>query len=166
MPEAEGMLVFPFRSVLGTDLIPGPRLWKPVVVPLPVVASSCSFSHSGSDHSRCGRSAPPLTLPFFYLFFRAVHTAYESSQTRGWTWSGSRRPAPQPQQRQTLNPLSEARIEPVSSWMLVRFVSIEPGWELHHFLTFNHCLLCMCLVLGKNDRVPSLVEQRARMVNT
>ena len=30
------------------------------------------------------------------------------------------------QQRQTLNALSEAGVEPAPSWMLVRFVSTEP----------------------------------------
>ena len=33
-------------------------------------------------------------------------------------------------QCQILNPLSKARIEPTSSWILVKFVSTEPLWEL------------------------------------
>ena len=35
-------------------------------------------------------------------------------------------------QCQILNPLSEAAIEPASSWILVRFISAEPQWELLH----------------------------------
>ena len=34
------------------------------------------------------------------------------------------------QQCWVLNPLSEARIEPATSWFLVRFVSAVPSWEL------------------------------------
>ena len=33
-------------------------------------------------------------------------------------------------QHQILNPLSKPGIEPASSWMLVRFISTEPRWEL------------------------------------
>ena len=36
-------------------------------------------------------------------------------------------------QHQILNPLSKARIKPASSWILVRFASAEPGWELPLF---------------------------------
>ena len=34
------------------------------------------------------------------------------------------------QQHQIAHPLSEARIEPTSSWILVRFISAVPQWEL------------------------------------
>ena len=39
-------------------------------------------------------------------------------------------PKPHPQQLWILNPLNEARVEPASSWMLVRFFSTEPRREL------------------------------------
>jgi len=39
-------------------------------------------------------------------------------------------PTPQPQQGGILNPLSKARVEPESSWILVRFVTGEPEREL------------------------------------
>ena len=37
-------------------------------------------------------------------------------------------------QRQILNPLSRLGMEPVSSWILVRFISAEPRWELLFFI--------------------------------
>ena len=40
------------------------------------------------------------------------------------------------QQRRILNPLSEAGIEPTSSWILVGFGTAEPRWELP-----RHCVL-------------------------
>ena len=41
------------------------------------------------------------------------------------------------QQRRILNPLSETGIEPVSSWVLVRFVSTEPQRELPKVFPFG-----------------------------
>ena len=49
------------------------------------------------------------------------------------------------QQHQSLNPLSEARIEPATSWFLVRFVSAESQWELH------------CLLLERLSLVPEML---------
>ena len=41
-------------------------------------------------------------------------------------------------QRQILNPVSKARgREPVSSWILVGFISAEPRWELHLHINFK-----------------------------
>ena len=33
-------------------------------------------------------------------------------------------------------------IEPISSWILVQFVSAEPQWE--HLLVFESCFLVLC----------------------
>ena len=41
------------------------------------------------------------------------------------------------QQCQILNPLSKARIEPASSWILLRFVTSELYQELHFALFFD-----------------------------
>ena len=87
-------------------------------------------------------------LIFFFFFFgllRAIPVAYGSSQAR----SGIRATATglcqasatpdlscicdlhhSPQQHRILSPLSKARDEPASSWILVRFVSAEPPREL------------------------------------
>ena len=40
--------------------------------------------------------------------------------------------------RQILNPLSKARDRTHISWILVRFVSAEPQWELLNMISFNH----------------------------
>ena len=91
---------------------------------------------------------------FFFCIFRAVPAACGGSQARGRTGAtaaglhhshsnaGSEpclSPTPHSsQQRRTLNPLTHpARpsVEPSSSWILVRFVTAEPQWELLvHFL--------------------------------
>ena len=98
-----------------------------------------------------------ISLFFFCLFvcFRGSPWAYRSSpssQARGSNRSYSCRPELQlpayatatamrdpscicnlhhsSGQCQILNPLSEARVEPTSSWILVRFVTTEPGQEL------------------------------------
>ena len=42
-------------------------------------------------------------------------------------------PMPQPEQCWILNPLSEARIEPANSWILVGFVFAAPRRELQHY---------------------------------
>ena len=39
-------------------------------------------------------------------------------------------PTPQPQQCQILNPVREARDQPVTTWFLVGLVSAVPQWEL------------------------------------
>ena len=84
---------------------------------------------------------------FFFCLFRATLAAYGGSQARGQI-----RPAaaglrhshsdtrsepclwPTPQLMAMLDPqakrLSEAGIEPTPSWILVRFVSTLPPWEL------------------------------------
>ena len=44
------------------------------------------------------------------------------------------------QQHRILKPPSKARMETVSSWILVRFITAEPQWELRkwHFQFQNH----------------------------
>ena len=95
----------------------------------------------------CSRESSPIYLIIIFYFFificlsvfsRAVPVAYKGSQARGLIGAvaiglyqshsnvGSEphlRPTLQPQQRRILNPLSEARIEPATSWFLVRFVN-------------------------------------------
>jgi len=46
------------------------------------------------------------------------------------------------QQRQILNPLSKARVEPLSSWTLVGFNTTETQWELPRFcfVLFFNCV--------------------------
>ena len=47
-----------------------------------------------------------------------------------------------------LSPLSEAGIEPASTWIVVGFVTAEPQWELLYFLKWPGCLIIhgMCLI--------------------
>ena len=92
----------------------------------------------------------PSFLPFsLSLLFRAAPAAYGSSQVRGLNCSYSYWPQPQPPdlscicnlhysswQCQILNLLSKARMELMSSWMLVRFVTAEPQQELLETLVF------------------------------
>ena len=92
---------------------------------------------------------------FFFLLYRATPMAYRSSRL-GLNQSCSHQPMLQTQQRQiwaasvtyatahsnaiSLTHWSRPGIEPASSWMLVRFVSTEPWWEL--CLDLSLCGLC------------------------
>ena len=57
-------------------------------------------------------------------------------------------------------------IEPASSWMLVRFVSTEPRWELHDFFMYIWTLmyiemfwLSLCISFGTIENgVPAMVQ--------
>ena len=82
----------------------------------------------------------------FFCLFRATPVAYGGSQARGSNWSYSCWPTPQPQQRHiwatsVTYTIAHSNagfqtywvrpgIKPVSSWMLVRFVSTKPWQEL------------------------------------
>ena len=88
---------------------------------------------------------------FFGLFFRATLMTQGGSQARESNQSYSRWPMLQPQQHRTwatsstytiahgnagsLTHWVRPGIEPVSSWILVRFISAEPQWELPHSLS-------------------------------
>ena len=54
------------------------------------------------------------------------------------------RPTPQFMATMILNPLSKARIEPVSSWILVRFFSAEPQRELLPLRLIGNSDLALC----------------------
>ena len=88
----------------------------------------------------------------FWSFFRAAPVAHGSCQARGRigaaTASLHHSTAMQEQscffdlhpsswQRWILNAMREARVNPTSSWMLVRFGTAEPQWELK-----LHCYHC------------------------
>ena len=76
---------------------------------------------------------------FFFFFFLGPHPWHIEFPGQGLNWSCSRWPSPQPQQlriravsanlyhssrqRRILNSLSEARDEPASSWLLIRFIN-------------------------------------------
>jgi len=91
-------------------------------------------------------------LFFFFCLFRATLVAPGSSQGRGWiraaglhhSHSNSRselylQPIPQLMgNARSLTHWMGPRIEPVSSWILVRFVTIKPQWELHNHTTVNY----------------------------
>ena len=84
-----------------------------------------------------------LLLTFFFFFFRAANAAHGSSQARdqiraaaaGLCHSQSNtrsklRLWPTPQLTGSLTQWARPGIEPVSSWILVRFNTAEPWWEL------------------------------------
>ena len=86
-------------------------------------------------------------MHYFSVCFRTTPEAYGGSQARGGI-SCSYWPKPQPQQCQiqaaavtyttarynsgSLTHWARPEIEPESSWILVRFVSAVPQWELPH----------------------------------
>ena len=56
-----------------------------------------------------------------------------------------------------LNPLSEARVEPTSSWLLVVFITTEPQQELSHADVLNNpCDQNFMLVLATSLSFNSL----------
>ena len=76
---------------------------------------------------------------FFFSFFMAAGAAYGSSQARGWVWAAAvglhhsdsdarsrlhLQPKPQLWQPPGPYPLSQPGIEPTTSWILVRFVTL------------------------------------------
>ena len=50
-----------------------------------------------------------------------------------------------------LNPLSEPRIEPISSWILVGFVTAEPQWELPSHLFNNFVIINDFIIISKHQ---------------
>ena len=105
-----------------------------------------------------------LSLFFFLSFclFRATPPAYGGSQARGLNQSCSLQPTPQSQQRRiwaasvtyttahsntgSLTHGARPGMEPLSSWILVRFITAEPQWELHYFsLLIRH--ICFTYLL-------------------
>ena len=94
----------------------------------------------------------------FFFFFRAAPTAYGCSQAKCWIRAeaaglchshSNDRSEPvcdlhhSSQQCRILNPLSEARIKPATSWFLVGFVSPVPRWELPTCI-FYMVILTLC----------------------
>jgi len=81
---------------------------------------------------------------FFFFAFLGPRTWHMEVSRLGWNWSHSCWPMPQPQQHGTQassaayttehgnagSPTARPGIEPASSWISVRFVSVAPQWEL------------------------------------
>ena len=93
---------------------------------------------------------------YFYCFFRAIPVAYESSQARGRIGAVAdslHTPQPQPHRIWAVSAICTTAhrnagslthwgrpgIEPTSSWILVRFISPLPRWELLNSVIFNVC---------------------------
>ena len=86
-----------------------------------------------------------MSLFFFFLFYGCIHSTWKFPD-QGSNLSYSCQPTPQPQQRGiwassatyntahgnawSLTHWTRPGIEPASSWILVRFVSTVPEWEL------------------------------------
>ena len=87
---------------------------------------------------------------FFFFFFLGLSVQHMEVPRLGWNQSCSCQPTPQPQERRiwavsatcatahgnaiSLTHWVRPRIEPTSSWILVRLITIEPQWELPCFL--------------------------------
>ena len=95
---------------------------------------------------------------FFFFFFLGPHPWHVEVPRLGSNWSCSHWPTPQLQQHQiqaasatyttghsnarSLTHWSRPGIKLTSSWVLVRYVSTEPHWELPlQFFTSFHCKL-------------------------
>ena len=130
-----------------------------------------SFSHIISHHvlsqvfvySSLYYTIGPHFLSFFLLlllFFRATPAAHEISHTRGSNGNYRCWPMPQPQQHEirgvsvsytaarsnawSLTHWVRPGLEPTSSWLPVRFISVEPQWELQYLIFFNgSCSMCI-----------------------
>ena len=103
---------------------------------------------------------------FLKNLFRATPMAYGSYQARGqfgatatpdlsWVWDLHH----SSQQCQSLNPLSEARDEPMSSWILVGFITAEPGQEFpifFFFFTSDSFLVVWCEYLEFRNPIISI----------
>ena len=120
----------------------------PILIYLHCSLERCFYLWKLFGHVELGWICHNFLHFHFYLFIyfcllRATLAAYGSSQVNQ-TWSCWPTPQPQPWQIQAAlatyatacgkrwipNPLSEARDEPASSWILVRFVSAVPPQEL------------------------------------
>ena len=101
----------------------------------------------------------------FFFFFRAAGTAYGSSQARDWlgaTAAGLHHSNARSELRLAVYTTAHGNagslthwvrpgIEPASSWILVRFVSTEPWWELPLplFFMFQFCqTICRSLSMS------------------
>ena len=69
-----------------------------------------------------------IDVLIFFFFFLGLYPWHMETPKMGLNQSYNCCPTPQPKQHWILNPLSEAKSEPESSWILIRFVSPEPQW--------------------------------------
>ena len=74
---------------------------------------------------------------FFFFIFRAAPTADGGSRARGPIGAAATGLHHSHSNIESLTHWVRAGIEPVSSWMLVRFIFVEPWWELHLNHTFK-----------------------------
>ena len=118
-------------------------------------------------HSCCDLPSLEIFFYLFYLFFlfRASPMAYRSSQARGWiraaaaglhhsqSNNGSATYTTAHSNAGSLTHWVRPGIEPVSSWILVRFFTTEPQWKLLVYsilsLWFDHSpFWCLLTYLG------------------
>ena len=140
------------------------NLWSACENELKLFLSKSSVGIYGKEISYCSVIWWPwafmvLTVLGFFLeggvSFRTTPAAYGNSQARGFNWSGSSQPTPQPQQHRILNPLSQTR---GLTWVLmdtVGFITVEPQWELQQsqfwysgitWKASNHLLFCQAQI--------------------
>ena len=100
-----------------------------------------------NNHQRCKSSGP---IFFFFGLFRATPTAYESSQARGRIGTAASglhhrhsdtgsKPTYITAHDKTGFPTHWGKpgIKPMFSWILVKFITTDPPWELPSGLIFN-----------------------------
>ena len=78
------------------------------------------------------------------------------------SWSYTFWPIPQPQQRRIPVSMIEARDPPTTSWILVRFISAAPLWELLSlfFYIFIYFWPCLCHVEVPGPGTETTPQQR------
>ena len=77
------------------------------------------------------------TSKLYFCLFRATLAAHGGSQARGWIGAIAASIHHGHSNTRSLTHWARPGIEPESSWMLVRFVSTEPWWEV--LKTLNTC---------------------------
>ena len=88
-----------------------------------------------------------LLLFLLFLLFRATGAAYGSPQARGWIGAAAALLHHSHHNAGCLTHCMRPGIEPTCSWILVRFVSTEPQWELPILVLISQSKFC-CLHSG------------------
>ena len=104
--------------------------------------------NSNTAHNRALRNSFKIHSFLFLFCFLGPHLQHMEAPRQGSNQSCSRRPMPQPQQHRiqassvtyttaqgnakSLTHWARPRIRPMSSWMLVKFISTAPHQELHN----------------------------------
>ena len=98
--------------------------------PQHVLFSKHKFSKSRSLFLQISSFVSISNSFFFSSLFRATPVVYGSSQARGWIGAAAASLHHSHSNARSLTHWVEPGIEPMSSWVLVRFITTEPWQEL------------------------------------